>query len=364
MEKYLKSLLPAAFMLLYFTGIVKTQENLIPNGGFEYGDTLWDLYAEGGSEAIYGISAVDPAEGNNCLKVEVLQLGSNYWDVQFQNLHWGATENQSYRYSVKAKSDPGGRRFNFIVLKATSPYTYYADNRDISLTSDWQTYSYTFTSPVTTEDDIMVVIHMTNANATYWFDDVRLFEEIVDGATVRREGTKIWITFTQEMEDPSQEPQITFIVTVNSVKTIKVNSVSLRPQDPRIMELELADTIYRYQDVRITYYPGTIATKTGSEIGEFTVQATNISSIITDIKEFTRDMPYIYPNPAEDILVIDNLNVSDGTDVRIIDLAGHVIKTFDVGSNTFDVYDIKSGLYFIQLRNADGSIRIYKFIKK
>ncbi len=364
MKEYLKILILFVLILLYNTYIVKSQENLIPNGGFEYGDTLWDLYADGESEAVYSISTEAPAEGNNCLEVEVLQLGSNYWDVQFQNLHWGANENQSYRYSIKARSEPAGRSFNFIVMKASSPFTYYADNRNISCASDWQTYTYTFTSPVTTEDDIMVVIHLTNDGATYWFDDIRLFEEIVDAASVRSDGTRIWIEFTQEMEDPSLEPQITFIVTVNSVRTIKVNSVSLHPQNPRILELQLADTIYRNEIVKIDYYPGTIATKIGSEIKEFTVQATNLSSMITGIREYPGEIPGLYPNPAEDILVIENLDVTQWIDGRIIDITGKVIRTFAIENNTIDVHGIGSGFYFIQLRNTDGSTSICKFIRK
>jgi hypothetical protein len=363
-KKYLKILILSVLILLCGNYIVKSQENLIPNSGFEYGDTLWDLYADGESEAVYSISTVAPAEGNNCLKVEVLQLGSNYWDVQFQNPHLGVQENQSYRYSIKARSEPAGKRFNFIVMKGSSPYTYYADNRNISCTSDWQTYTYTFTSPVSTEDDIMVVIHLTNADATYWFDDIRLFEEIVDAASVRSDGTRIWITFTQEIEDPSLEPQITFIVTVNSARTIKVNSVNLHPQNPRIIELQLASTIYRDEDVKIDYYPGTIATKTGSEIKEFTVQATNLSSVVTEIREYKGEMPGIYPNPAEDILMIESKDNTQWIDGRIIDITGKVISTFVIKKNNIDVHGIRSGFYFIQLRKADGSTRIGKFIKK
>jgi hypothetical protein len=357
-------LILSVLMLLCSNYIVKSQENLIPNGGFEYGDTLWDLYADGTSEAVYSISTEAPVEGNNCLEVEVLQLGDNYWDVQFQNIHWGANENKSYRYSIKARSEPAGRSFNFIVMKGSSPYTYYADHRNISCSSEWQTYTYTFTSPVTTEDDIMVVIHLINDGTIYWFDDISLFEEIVDAASVRSDGTRIWITFTQEMEDPSLEPQITFIVTVNSVKTIKVNSLSLHPQNPRIIELQLADTIYRNDDVKIDYYPGTIATKIGSEIKEFTVQATNLSSMITGIREYQGEMPAIYPNPAEDILMIENLGVTQWIAGSIIDITGKVIRTFAVKNNAINVHGIRRGFYFIHLRNTDGSTCIGKFIKK
>jgi hypothetical protein len=360
----MKILILSVLILLCGNYMLKSQENLIPNGGFEYGDTLWDLYADGESEALYSISTADPAEGSNCLEVEVLQLGTNYWDVQFQNLHWSAAENQSYRYSIKARSEPAGKSFNFIVMKGSSPYTYYADNRNISCASEWQTYTYTFTSPVTTEDDIMVVIHLLNDGATYWFDDIMLFEEIVNAASVRSDGTRIWITFTQEMEDPSLEPQITFIITVNSVKTIKVNSVSLHPQNPRIIELQLADTIYRNDNVNIDYYPGTIATMTGSEIKEFSVQATNLSGMITGIRDYPGEMLRIYPNPVNDILMIENLDVTQWIGGRIIDLTGKVIRPFDIKSNTIDVHYLSSGLYFIQLRKADGSELIGKFIKK
>ena len=108
MKKHTKIIIPALFMLLFWINTGIAQDNLIPNGGFEYGDTLWDLYAGGESVAEYEITSQDAIEGDSCLKVNVIQLGSNYWEVQFQNINWGAAENQSYRYR-KTPRDSRGR---------------------------------------------------------------------------------------------------------------------------------------------------------------------------------------------------------------------------------------------------------------
>ena len=77
----------------------------------------------------------------------------------------------------------------------------------------------------------------------------------------------------------------------------------------------------------------------------------NSSALSTEnvaLNEFMR----IYPNPVSDILSIDiNFGKSDDYELSLFDLTGMLLKKVTLENSTFNVADVPTGLYFLQVRN-------------
>ncbi|PCJ27667.1 MAG: hypothetical protein COA97_03350 [Flavobacteriales bacterium] len=71
----------------------------------------------------------------------------------------------------------------------------------------------------------------------------------------------------------------------------------------------------------------------------------------------------IYPNPASQQITIDNKQITIAS-IEINDITGKLIKTINPTTNTVDVSDLPSGIYFLQITTANGTIITQKFIKK
>lgn len=360
----MKYLFPA-FLILVSVNI-SAQQNIIPNGGFEEGMTPWITSSGGSSQANYEITSNDPASGDSCLQVNITQLGSNYWDLQAQNFDLGLTEGTGYKISLKAKASSSGILLNFIIGKATEDYAYYSANRNISLTEQWEEYTYSFVSPVTSDDDVAASLQFVSSG-TVWVDDITVIASAVSNINVNTDGGSIKIEFSGEMEDPANEPQITFFVDVNgnnnAVTNVKQSSSNLR-----IFTLSLADDIFEDDTVTVQYIPGTIATRVGIEINAFSMSAKNNSSIIPsalnsmEISDFS-----LYPVPVKDILYLKNSGTLKDFTLQIIDLSGKKLSAEILSNSTIseiNVEYLQSGMYILILKAKNSmEMKHFKFIK-
>lgn len=68
----------------------------------------------------------------------------------------------------------------------------------------------------------------------------------------------------------------------------------------------------------------------------------------------------LYPNPAQDFIVINNANIDDN--VNIFDVVGKRVMSFKIETKNqhLDIIDLKSGLYFLRLNNSQA----IKLLKK
>lgn len=91
----------------------------------------------------------------------------------------------------------------------------------------------------------------------------------------------------------------------------------------------------------------------------------NINTIIFDnINELTENNFSFFPNPANNVLNIKAENNIE--QLLITDMSGRVIKTinnYNTRQAKFDVVDLKSGIYFIQVV-SNGVLQVQKFIKQ
>ncbi|MFD2563178.1 ELWxxDGT repeat protein [Aquimarina rubra] len=69
----------------------------------------------------------------------------------------------------------------------------------------------------------------------------------------------------------------------------------------------------------------------------------------------------LYPNPANNYFVIKN-NTADTLKVEIFDLNGRIIKSFEEYKESYNISELPSGLYLLNL-TTDGSSYTYKLLK-
>ena len=64
----------------------------------------------------------------------------------------------------------------------------------------------------------------------------------------------------------------------------------------------------------------------------------------------------IYPNPAKDVIYIDNIENLDINFISIVNIQGQTIKQYETKINQIDVSNIDAGLYFIKISTSKGNI--------
>ncbi|MBN2778930.1 MAG: lamin tail domain-containing protein [Bacteroidales bacterium] len=128
----------------------------------------------------------------------------------------------------------------------------------------------------------------------------------------------------------------------------------------------------------LTFEDGTFA-GTPSEVQTVNVKVTatdkfgaNTSQIFTitvlstvDINKIPENQIMIYPNPAENFVVIKITNVISETTIKIIDISGKIVfETNQVNNiNTIDISNLAKGVYLVEIRD-DVAVETQKLIIK
>ncbi|HEX9013640.1 MAG TPA: carbohydrate binding domain-containing protein, partial [Anaerolineaceae bacterium] len=96
---------------------------------------------------------------------------SQPWVVSVMQQNRSLSKGKSYTLSFWAKAS-ASRPLQAIIQAQASPYTEYT-HQSPGLTTSWQKFSYTFTSPVTASG-AMLNFNLANAAGTVWLDEVSL----------------------------------------------------------------------------------------------------------------------------------------------------------------------------------------------
>jgi len=83
----------------------------------------------------------------------------------------------------------------------------------------------------------------------------------------------------------------------------------------------------------------------------FSIIDANISSVEDDISE---DINFIFPNPAHDIVSIDNDLVNQANDwsIEIVNVTGQIVRqSAKLTSNELQIKDLSAGTYFVKMRS-------------
>jgi len=65
---------------------------------------------------------------------------------------------------------------------------------------------------------------------------------------------------------------------------------------------------------------------------------------------------HIFPNPAKDMLYIENIDKLDVNNISLINIQGQIIRQFESRATQLDVSGITSGIYFIKFSTSSGNI--------
>ena len=73
----------------------------------------------------------------------------------------------------------------------------------------------------------------------------------------------------------------------------------------------------------------------------------------------------MYPNPVSNLLTIQLPEITEKTEVVILDLTGRLIKSKTITTNdtSLDVQKISNGIYVVRVATSD-KIGVKRFIKK
>ena len=70
----------------------------------------------------------------------------------------------------------------------------------------------------------------------------------------------------------------------------------------------------------------------------------------------------VYPNPARDVV---SFNLESDAQVSVIDITGRVVSTMNMaaGQGQCQVSNLENGVYFLNIRYADGKKEVARFVK-
>ncbi len=154
------------------TPIINNPLNLIINGSFEAGTILpWRLYTQDNSKGDVSLDTSTAIDGSSSLKVDITQLGNKDYDLQIaqDNIHISA--HKTYVLSFYAKSS--NNRFPRLFMQNTNHDPYATDK--ISLTNNWQKYTFTFSQNVTDIESLK--FNFAKSLGSVWIDDVSLIQQ-------------------------------------------------------------------------------------------------------------------------------------------------------------------------------------------
>ncbi|WP_417603500.1 PKD domain-containing protein [Owenweeksia hongkongensis] len=111
-----------------------------------------------------------------------------------------------------------------------------------------------------------------------------------------------------------------------------------------------------------TYTPTLVASKCGhSDTTDFVVFPCTFS-----LNELSAQKPnLIYPNPAHDMLNLENLDKWDITQIKVVDIQGKTILTYiDDIPNSIDISSLPKGTYSVQFITKYGDLYSQTFVKE
>lgn len=120
-----------------------SQDELLANGNFEAGLEGWAVEVHDGAEASYEV--VEGSEGLRALEVDVTNLGSAAWHVQFNYPGLDVKAGEKYLVKFRARAD-GEVRVSVSLKQAHEPWNDLSIGVGIGLTTEWREFEVALTA--------------------------------------------------------------------------------------------------------------------------------------------------------------------------------------------------------------------------
>ncbi len=140
--------------------------NLLNNPDFIENDEGWGLVTLSGAEAAGSVE-----EGEYIIRI--MNSGANPWDIYFGQNGLVIESGFEYRVSFDAYSDTP-RQITALVGKDAEPWTVYSGEQLIPLTTEKQTYSYSFTMTEPADNGARLGFDIGGDANTVYFDNIQL----------------------------------------------------------------------------------------------------------------------------------------------------------------------------------------------
>jgi beta-glucanase (GH16 family) len=332
---------------------VTVSPNLWTNYGFEQNYVSWNPRPAYGSNVTFSTSTTDVAEGSKAACAQVLVAGTNPWDIQLSRTNLDLTAGTSYTLRFKAKSD-AARPISASFITSTDYSTIGSSYRYLTLTTNWQQYSLTFT-PTSNVTKAMFNADLARQVGTYCFDDfvfgrtTLLPVELISfaGQTVDSKNKLYWKTAS---EKNTQSFEIQRLTIQKTFQTIGQTIANNRPSEYEFLD-ETPPATLNYYRLKINDSDGKIA----------------YSPVIS--LENQSDIWTIYPNPVRDSKLNVPLRLQEMQSVNILIFNSLGQKVwFDttapqVGNVEIPIQlpQVAKGLYMIEI-NANGKISTQKVL--
>ncbi len=150
-----------AFLLITSSTVFSQKDNLLKNGGFENNFNNWELNTLDKSKAFFKNDRKTKFSGEKSLRVEVVNLGANTWDIHLVQ-PFTSRKNSKYLIQFYAKANRSGK-----ILKAQLQNTTYT-GREFQLTDEWKLYTWESEAK---ESDLALAFHFLG-KGTYSIDDI------------------------------------------------------------------------------------------------------------------------------------------------------------------------------------------------
>lgn len=157
------------------------QNEQVIDGGFESGNPAANYIMElhDVAQATLTADPVNPYEGNFSGRVDVLNATTTNWHIQFKQTGASLTVFKTYQITFAARAETD-RDILIVASRDNDPYTYYS-GKNISLTPDWQEFTFLFTAPENNDDNFRLGFQFNSQEGSYWFDNLSLTDAEVSG---------------------------------------------------------------------------------------------------------------------------------------------------------------------------------------
>lgn len=291
-----------------------TSSNYITNGTFTNNTTGWYCWANYDNCNI----SFDPDDGltGGALHASFTSIsGKKDGSMILVSKNFAITTDKTYRLQFSARSNKRNASLQVIPRKNGDPYNLIADTKNFVVDTMYQQFEYVFT-PTLDEPNSRIDFQFSEGETEIWLDDI----EVVEVDAIKN--------------NPDDYIRFEYNATRND-KTISLND--------------------DYIDVKGIPVSSTIILKPFSSIILFK----NINHVTNNKfkKKDSESNVKFYPNPVNEVfnLETDENSISD---CRLYNSSGQLIKLFDLekGLNTFNVDNLRAGLYFIQVPTKHGNL--------
>jgi hypothetical protein len=152
------------------TQTVDTTNRLV-NPSFEAGAAPWWWWNYTGTQATFSIDSTVAYSGTRSLKAQVSQVDGTWWHVQFGQGGLSIVEGQRYAVTFAARAVPN-TTVGVAVMMDREPWDSYGLWGEAQLTSEWRTFTMTFTATASDDGGADLHFDLGSAAATLWFDAI------------------------------------------------------------------------------------------------------------------------------------------------------------------------------------------------